>query len=105
MSELSFDNNKTPLCEKHASDLEYAIQPQCQFCLTDKLSEYMLHGLEKYDDYEKLKAEIEELKNRVHELAEVLNHIDDHFEYHSGVLVETDYIEMTKGLKKKGGEG
>jgi len=59
---LNFDNNKTPLCEKHASDLEHAIHPQCQFCLTDKLSEYMFHAVEKYEEHKKLKVENEELK-------------------------------------------
>lgn len=62
MNVLNFDNNKTPLCEKHASDLEHAIHPQCQFCLTDKLSEYMFHAVEKYEEHKKLKAENEELK-------------------------------------------
>lgn len=96
MSELSFDNNKTPLCEKHASDLEYAIQPQCQFCLTDKLSEYMLHGLEKYDDYEKLKAENEELKKRNESLLRDLDILVN--------VTPKEYRDMAREIREEGGE-
>ena len=70
MNVLNFDNNKTPLCEKHASDLEHAIHPQCQFCLTDKLSEYMFHAVEKYEEHKKLKVENEELKKMVMAIGE-----------------------------------